>query len=67
MHTKLYQKTTAMHVWGCSSPVFWITQATLNHKSNVSDSRAVIQYVEHPYIYAQNGISERDCDVCLEP
>ena len=43
---------------------------------NVSDSRAVISYVERQYMtcsfqvvckYTQNGLSERDYNACLEP
>ena len=43
---------------------------------NISDSRAVLRYAERPYttcsfrvmrVSTQYGLSERDCDVCLEP
>ena len=45
-----HQRMTVMHVWGCSSPVGPLIDS-LNHKRNVSDSRAVVwyMYVERSY------------------
>ena len=70
-----YQKSTAMSVWSCNSPIVSHIQA-LTHKIAISDSRAAVQYLEHPYTtcsfrveckHTQNVILERGCDACLDP
>ena len=75
-HTILYQRTTNACLSGAPQFSSWSSLATLNHTRNVLDSRAVVQYAEHPYIICSfqvmhvvrtNDLSERNCKECLDP
>ena len=47
MYKIMCRKVTVVHVQGCGSPVIGHTH--LQTRKNISNSRGVIWYVEHPY------------------
>ena len=67
-----YQKETAMRVW-----LIRISHSALTQKIDISDSKAVIRYVERPYPTSsfrvtsvsahKTVVPECGCDACLDP